>query len=592
LMEEVALALREATELASLREPEEEPFRYKEKAARVLKECAESLRGSAEGERDEAQELLAAAAVLDARQGALLVEMEAWHDGEELLEKAATELGEATTELRLSCFRQEVHNQLGVLWCNRGEHAKALCCLERARAAYEARTEEAERTPVLGGVLEQAPEPPAPTEGKDAEIGRVHDGSLAPVEAHYTQTLFFLAQVQGHLGREDESADACGLCLRRQLEAGVTDVSEWVQNATQLAGFYVDKGQYAMAEALLSAASAVGGEPGTARGDALAAEVRANLQLGHAKFYAARLEHSRTRASLLADDPSPPELELASIRGSEADDLKAREAFPSLTLALSATRIGAEAWLAEAWPGALELFNTAMPLFRRAMEFYVLDGYVTEHCQTLLDVSALHVSLAAFEPDAHRRCVMHKRRLKPLAAVLTELGYNAFPGLWKTMQYEVGQAWRTIAETKMAERRPHAKCAAAGVKAAEAYNAFLSKYHQDAAMAAAAAVGDAPPVPKPPKGDDALPIPSAKLDTEDEAAYLQARFYLATVLHKLQPERGPDTTFGARALKEFEACAAYGDRFGAGEAFQAQMSICKDMAALLPERLAMLALQR
>lgn len=52
---------------------------------------------------------------------------------------------------------------------------------------------------------------------------------------------------------------------------------------------------------------------------------------------------------------------------------------------------------------AVEIFNLSMPRFRTAAEFYVLDGFVTEHLGILEDSSQLYKYLAVFEKCTHRK---------------------------------------------------------------------------------------------------------------------------------------------------------------------------------------------
>lgn len=76
------------------------------------------------------------------------------------------------------------------------------------------------------------------------------------METQHTQTLFFLAQTLGKLGDDAASADYCGTCLRRQLEAGTASKETWRQNTAQLAMFYTNKEDYATATYCLAAAAA------------------------------------------------------------------------------------------------------------------------------------------------------------------------------------------------------------------------------------------------------------------------------------------------------------------------------------------------
>lgn len=40
--------------------------------------------------------------------------------------------------------------------------------------------------------------------------------------------------------------------------------------------------------------------------------------------------------------------------------------------------------------GARDLFNAAMSDYKRALEYYQLDGHVTQHCQINLAISSIY----------------------------------------------------------------------------------------------------------------------------------------------------------------------------------------------------------
>ena len=162
----------------------------------------------------------------------------------------------------------EALNNLGVVWCNRGEAEKALERLEKAREAHAAITAE----------QQQASSPP-------------DEGVALRLEDARTLSTFYLAQVYGNLGRTQEAASHCHETMRRQLlRRGVSkeadlaaraaalavggagadlaygsetksefafDAQEWARNACDLSKYYSTIHRLDIAEHCLHAAEAV-----------------------------------------------------------------------------------------------------------------------------------------------------------------------------------------------------------------------------------------------------------------------------------------------------------------------------------------------
>ena len=51
------------------------------------------------------------------------------------------------------------------------------------------------------------------------------------------------------------------------------------------------------------------------------------------------------------------------------------------------------------YEGAKAAFQKGLAAFNKAMSFYVLDGYVTEHIDILQDIGSLYLYLIAFEKN-------------------------------------------------------------------------------------------------------------------------------------------------------------------------------------------------
>ena len=92
---------------------------------------------------------------------------------------------------------QAMYNSLGTLWSRRGDLPAALKWLEKAERLFKLSSAPAEST--KKGSLQAAAKQMSPG---------------------FTTTLFYLAQVHGHAGDKDLSAQYCGATLQRQLEAG------------------------------------------------------------------------------------------------------------------------------------------------------------------------------------------------------------------------------------------------------------------------------------------------------------------------------------------------------------------------------------
>jgi hypothetical protein len=96
----------------------------------------------------------------------------------------------------------DVLNQLGILWFNRTQYMRAFCYFKAAESLYERA-----KSPVL--------------------------------DTSYTHTLFYLAQLFGHMKESKKSAQYCQQTLRLQLETLPALPSDWIKNCLQLAEYYM-----------------------------------------------------------------------------------------------------------------------------------------------------------------------------------------------------------------------------------------------------------------------------------------------------------------------------------------------------------------
>jgi len=106
---------------------------------------------------------------------------------------------------------------------------------------------------------------------------------------------------------------------------------------------------------------------------------------------------------------------------------------------------------------AREYYKEGQRAFDKALKFYVLDGYVTDHYNILADVSNLFKSLIFFETDDDRKCKMFRKRIDLLEPLAQELNPQAFVVIWKQITFELGEMYREIHDIKLKQQEETGK---------------------------------------------------------------------------------------------------------------------------------------
>lgn len=75
---------------------------------------------------------------------------------------------------------------------------------------------------------------------------------------------------------------------------------------------------------------------------------------------------------------------------------------------------------------AKTLFRLANTQFKKALEYYVVDGFVTEHVQIKQGISMCYKVLVKMEPDKSRQALMQQRRCESLEDLQSNLNPNTY----------------------------------------------------------------------------------------------------------------------------------------------------------------------
>jgi hypothetical protein len=322
LEEAFKTAQAEAKRLRSILDPEETPYesRYEERS--VLSALSKQAAANEEAEpagSSAARRARTIRAIADGQLGRNFMDTEEPGAAQPKLESAIAGLEGVAEE---AVAHVEALNNLGVVWCNRGELDQALELLERARVAHAS----AETTVRAAAAVAEGPS----KRDAEAAVVRLADAS--------TLTIYYLAQVYGNLGRRAEAAALCHETMKRQLarrtvseavdaaarEAAEAvggagselafgsesrsefafDANEWARNACDLAKYYATVARLDVSEHCLHAAESVLG----------AARKADALRRAEAKRAAAAAKDAE------ASSKSPQESEGGAIEVSDAAD--------------------------------------------------------------------------------------------------------------------------------------------------------------------------------------------------------------------------------------------------------------------------------
>jgi hypothetical protein len=83
---------------------------------------------------------------------------------------------------------------------------------------------------------------------------------------------------------------------------------------------------------------------------------------------------------------------------------------------------------------AKSLFRLSNTQFKRALDYFVLDGYVTEHVQMKQDLSKLYKHLSQMEQNKDRFIAMQERRKELLEPIMSQIN----PKAYENMIIEIG----------------------------------------------------------------------------------------------------------------------------------------------------------
>ena len=454
------------------------------------------------------------------------------------------------------------HNQLAVLYTQRAHYNRAIAHLTTAQKTFQAIKH------FLSAATSSPPSALCYTVGQRRVIQRLH-----------TMTLYYLAQTYAKVDKRTLSAYYCHICLNRQLNAAEQnddsdstsdgdkerlDGREWVVNAMGLSVWYEEQLDWESAWHCVKAAESVlarvregEDENEKERRRELAGEVDKTL----ACFYLRFLQH--TPPITPADSTSDSSLPFSSST-TPSTPVTLQKPIRFTVLSLPPLPCSHPLTLQTALP----LFNAAYRHFQSALSAFPLDGYVTEHCQLLLDVAALYRSLIPY--DAVHEAVYVKRAVSVLSRGLDGLSAHHFVDLYREMSEEAGNCYMALMDAKTTDTPSNSnKRNEYGMKAIHHYQLFASSFQQTKQSVSGEEGGK-----------------QTAVERGDMYKYLLVQFTVARLYQRLWTENVTSLcTFHRKSLEVLQRIIRLCGEWQCGELFASELAMCVEMTELLPRKM-------
>ncbi len=380
-----------------------------------------------------------------------------------------------------------------------------------------------------------------------------------------TLTAFFLAQMYGHLHKPALSAEYCAITLKRQLKSGLElNKNDWAVNAMNLAGYFVSEHAFPQAHICLhSAEKIIQGNHD--------AQLNANMSMAYAKFYYQYLELSkefikqrRSSSNLDLDefsqiDSFTEQIPIEPIR--EVPKIY----FPELEVASSPTY-----YYLRNYEEVVAVFKEAKSRFEKALSYYVLDGFVSDHIDLLQRLSACYRLLIFFEMNPERKFAMHERRVRLYSGLLDQLNRSVYIGVMKQISFEMGEAYADMFDIAE-EERSKKKTAA-----------FTTKAMNDAGLRAISLLNTFCQYFVTPETN------LEEVEDENKPAYVKAKLHIARIYYKLNYKNYTEAIKNVKtSLDHYELAYKYASKHKdkLPQFLTDEVQIAKQMIDLIPLKL-------
>ena len=333
-------------------------------------------------------------------------------------------------------YYQEIFNNLGIIYYNRGEIKKGLEHLAKAEQIYKTfflnLTKDGENKFIFSKDLSFFLNNICNENTKNMLYNFETDDfekNKKIFEHNYTLTIFYFAQAFTKLNFRKKAIHFCSVTLKRQIENNEYDLKDAVNNCINLSDFYLETQNFAQTEYILKCALSLLPQDKTQK-----KKLRASVQAQLGKYYLERLKLALLLArknTSIANEKNLEELinkkqflinNLTNIDFPQIKDIQNLE-------------------------DAKSIFRKGNTQLKRALQVFVMDGYVTDHIKITQTISQLYKYLILFEPDNARIFAMEDRRINLLEPMVKAINHKVYVIQWQEISLELAEIFCEIFES-------------------------------------------------------------------------------------------------------------------------------------------------
>ena len=337
-------------------------------------------------------------------------------------------------KMRYLNYYQEILNNLGIIYYNRGEIKKGLQHFAKAEQIYKVflNLSNYNFTNDFPKFMQKCASLNNDDNSKEKNIlfSFVVDGGINQknFEHNYTLTIFYYAQAFTKLGFRKKAIHYCSLTLKRQIEYNEYDLKDAVNNCINISDFYLENQNFAQTEYILFCALSL-----LPKDLEVKKKLRASVQAQLGKYYLERL-----KLALL--------LKRKNAKISEEENLKKllnTQKFIIKNLDVKFPEISDVITLEE----AKTIFRLGNTQLKKALKVFIMDGFVTDHIKISQTISSLYKYLIFFETDNGRIFAMEERRINILEPIYKAINHKVYIMQWQEISLELAEIFCEIFES-------------------------------------------------------------------------------------------------------------------------------------------------
>ena len=366
-------------------------------------------------------------------------------------------------------YYQEIFNNLGIIYYNRGEIKKGLEHFAKAEQIYNTfflnLTKDNDNKFIFSNDLSAF----LNNICDENSINMLYNFETADFEKNkkifehnYTLTIFYFAQAFTKLNFRKKAIHFCSVTLKRQIENNEYDLKDAVNNCINLSDFYLETQNFAQTEYILKCALSLIPQDKTQK-----KKLRASVQAQLGKYYLERLKLALLlvrKNTSIANEKNLDELvnkkqflinNLTNIEFPKIKDIQNLE-------------------------DAKSIFRKGNTQLKRALQVFVMDGYVTDHIKITQTISQLYKYLILFESDNSRIYSMEDRRINLLEPMVKAINHKVYVIQWQEISLELAEIFCELFESNYEIFRKYPK--KIEQKKIEEINEFAKKslfYYED-----------------------------------------------------------------------------------------------------------------